>query len=296
MAATRKKAVTTPKKGSSKTSNDRVVKRPARGFHRFRNGMLNVTPKGGELELVEANQDSPLLRLPGELRSRIWEYVLGGYELRSMDIKNSQQITIQRMVPPFAERRNGTQLLRTCRQIYTETALLPYRANTFVFYTYIPIKHDLKYMKAFQRAQIEKIQLYTDCLAGGIEPYKLMVALASDKLKVIPGLKHVHVVAFCQPGRDESDFSERTKSVEAAIRNVLDEGLTGRQLKSTCEVLAGNAWSEYIHKWRYTSDELDDDSLSSSDLFGSDISSSDVSSSDVSSFDSFGSDASSSSG
>jgi hypothetical protein len=31
-----------------KKSEDRVSKRPARGYHRFKNGMLNVTPKGGE--------------------------------------------------------------------------------------------------------------------------------------------------------------------------------------------------------------------------------------------------------
>jgi hypothetical protein len=34
-----------------KKSEDKVVKRPARGFHKFRNGMLNVTPKGAEKEL-----------------------------------------------------------------------------------------------------------------------------------------------------------------------------------------------------------------------------------------------------
>jgi hypothetical protein len=34
-----------------KQSDSRVVKRPARGYHRFKNGMLNVTPKGGEKEL-----------------------------------------------------------------------------------------------------------------------------------------------------------------------------------------------------------------------------------------------------
>jgi hypothetical protein len=38
------------KKASVKKSEDRV-KRPARGFHRFRSGILNVTPKGGEKEL-----------------------------------------------------------------------------------------------------------------------------------------------------------------------------------------------------------------------------------------------------
>jgi hypothetical protein len=50
MAQTRKKAAPTPNK-ESKKCEDRVVKRPARGFHKFRNGILNVTPKGGEKEL-----------------------------------------------------------------------------------------------------------------------------------------------------------------------------------------------------------------------------------------------------
>jgi hypothetical protein len=35
----------------AKKSEDKVVKRPARGYHKFRNGLLNVTPKGGEKEL-----------------------------------------------------------------------------------------------------------------------------------------------------------------------------------------------------------------------------------------------------
>lgn len=44
--AERAKKATTTKK-----SADKVVKRPARGYHTFRNGMLNVTPKGTEKEL-----------------------------------------------------------------------------------------------------------------------------------------------------------------------------------------------------------------------------------------------------
>jgi hypothetical protein len=51
MAETRKKATPTPKEEVAKKEDDRVVKRPARGFHRFRSGILNVTPKGGEKEL-----------------------------------------------------------------------------------------------------------------------------------------------------------------------------------------------------------------------------------------------------
>jgi hypothetical protein len=51
MAASKKPATPGTKKPSIKDTNARVSKRPARGFHRFRSGMLNVTPKGGEKEL-----------------------------------------------------------------------------------------------------------------------------------------------------------------------------------------------------------------------------------------------------
>jgi hypothetical protein len=45
-------ADTEPKKTpAAKQRKDRVVKRPARGYHRFKNGMLNVTPKGSERDV-----------------------------------------------------------------------------------------------------------------------------------------------------------------------------------------------------------------------------------------------------
>lgn len=53
MAPTAKMKTADPKPTTASKSKgrDRIVKRRARGFHRFRNGMLNVTPKGGEKEL-----------------------------------------------------------------------------------------------------------------------------------------------------------------------------------------------------------------------------------------------------
>jgi hypothetical protein len=45
------KVAKTKKTATVKNNEDKVVKRPARGYHKFRNGLLNVTPKGGEKEL-----------------------------------------------------------------------------------------------------------------------------------------------------------------------------------------------------------------------------------------------------
>lgn len=41
----------TTEKGTAKKNEDKVVKRPARGCHKFGDGLLNVTLKGSEKEL-----------------------------------------------------------------------------------------------------------------------------------------------------------------------------------------------------------------------------------------------------
>jgi hypothetical protein len=42
------KLAKTKKAPAVKKSEDKVVKQPARGYHKSRNGLLNVTLKGGE--------------------------------------------------------------------------------------------------------------------------------------------------------------------------------------------------------------------------------------------------------
>ncbi|KAA8617144.1 hypothetical protein PtrSN002B_008404 [Pyrenophora tritici-repentis] len=77
-------------------SKDKVVKRPARGYHKFKNGLFNVTPKRSEKELVKVNQQSPLLRLPPEIRNRIWEFALGGMVYR---VKNPDSDRHRKLAP-----------------------------------------------------------------------------------------------------------------------------------------------------------------------------------------------------
>ncbi|KAI4707576.1 hypothetical protein J4E89_007681 [Alternaria sp. Ai002NY15] len=45
-----------PKAPVTKKTANKVIKRPARGYHKFRNGLLNVTPKGDEKELFKLRQ------------------------------------------------------------------------------------------------------------------------------------------------------------------------------------------------------------------------------------------------
>lgn len=45
------KAAKAKKAPAVKMREDKVVKGPARGYHKFRNGLLNVTLKGGEKDM-----------------------------------------------------------------------------------------------------------------------------------------------------------------------------------------------------------------------------------------------------
>ncbi|CAI6287124.1 unnamed protein product [Periconia digitata] len=82
------------------------------------------------LDISKNNQlQSPLLRLPPELRNRIYKYALGGKKLRPAGfihrIKYEQN---GRVTPP-----NFVALLSVCRQIYAEARLYPFLLNTFEF-------------------------------------------------------------------------------------------------------------------------------------------------------------------
>ncbi|EUC46072.1 hypothetical protein COCMIDRAFT_54347, partial [Bipolaris oryzae ATCC 44560] len=61
-------------------------------------------------------RESPLLRLPAEVRSMVWEYVFGGYHI---------------YVYPREIHRRILRLMTVCRQIFMEAVLLPFRLNTW---------------------------------------------------------------------------------------------------------------------------------------------------------------------
>jgi hypothetical protein len=71
---------------------------------------------------VLENQNSALLRLPREIRDCIWKHALGG-NIFPVAKKYSRSETYT-IMPKAARPSNGVALLRTCRQIYSETARL----------------------------------------------------------------------------------------------------------------------------------------------------------------------------
>jgi hypothetical protein len=74
---------------------------------------------------MQNQRDSPLLRMPPETRSRIYDYALGVNTfvlLKDDDTENIINTT---------KAKNALALLAVCRQLYAETALLPFSLNVF---------------------------------------------------------------------------------------------------------------------------------------------------------------------
>ncbi|KAH4026227.1 hypothetical protein HBI24_158760 [Parastagonospora nodorum] len=90
------------------------------------NPAASSTIAPAQLQIFDRNQEeSPLLRLPAELRNQIWEYVFTGSEFW---VKRFRSFFESHMCcPPHPT----MGVLYTCRQMYQETALLPAQLSVF---------------------------------------------------------------------------------------------------------------------------------------------------------------------
>jgi hypothetical protein len=140
-----------------------------------------------EAKLWSQNQShSPLLRLPWELRNRIYDLVLGGKTI-CIEFKTWRKVEKNRhteLVPHFeyyykimnartnpwapyltnpiqqSEGLSGifTLLNGVCRQFYQETAVLPYKLNRWAFVNHLTMWNFLVVDRRLTRAQREAIE------------------------------------------------------------------------------------------------------------------------------------------
>lgn len=112
--------------------------------------------------------------------------MLGGNILYNAYVKDKHSgRSVQRMAPPVSDRLLGLDLLRTCRQIYSETALLAYSRNCYHFRHVSCFRSDIKRLKPFQRALISSIQLHafiSEGLLGSPEEHQTGEKAARDHL------------------------------------------------------------------------------------------------------------------
>jgi hypothetical protein len=107
------------------------------------------------IEIAQRNAtSSPLLRLPPEIRNMIYTLII--------DV-NTVVFTKAGLGRGRHPIQDGLALLRVCRQIHAEAALLPYALNTFVFWTFISDLQAFLYgRKKEQIAALRNVQWGSD--------------------------------------------------------------------------------------------------------------------------------------
>lgn len=148
-------------------------------------------------------KESPLLRLPAEIRNHIFEMALDGHT-----IKPDAPRTLN-------NRDNRFDLLQSCRQIYAETGILPYRLSTFSFRYLNTMKKWCDRLPPIQRQAISAIQF----------PYRREWAEHEEATTLLcfpnlPNLKNVDVILLGQAGAEVACNGARDaeKRLEEGIR------------------------------------------------------------------------------
>jgi hypothetical protein len=114
-------------------------------------------------------QEPPLLRLPPELRNKIYDYVFGSLKMslggssedHGIWYTFSQPIDAGRFVS-MSRIRPTAPLMLSCRQIYTEAELLPFRLNQIELFNQHAFFHATGRLTDRQRNAIRTIRTRGD--------------------------------------------------------------------------------------------------------------------------------------
>jgi hypothetical protein len=138
-----------------------------------------------------------LLRLPGELRNKIYEYVFGGHEVM---LKRDIWYAKDRMYcyahdSPVSLWSDLLSRTTICRQIYEETRLLPYALNTFWIPTWGAGYADwVQKLDESQKSAMRKVSLeWWGSLGPYLSPSELHHVLQA--LDDCAGLSHITISA-----------------------------------------------------------------------------------------------------
>ena len=173
-------------------------------------------------------EQSPLLRLPAEIRNLIFHYVLGGqkvaihspsyYRPHESECKGESDFAISEFKDPYIilERSRSVRpvdLLKTCRQIYAETVLLPFALNTFSYSSEIEVLDIKNKIFEAQRHAITAVQFCA--IRGSLQNQDGRIKAMS----YLPGLRKVYINIYFEddhtfevpgsPAVDRSDQSNR---------------------------------------------------------------------------------------
>lgn len=175
------------------------------------------------------NRNSPLLRLPTEIRQEIWKHALGGKTYLASCFSGRYYCKDSRFAPSAEEPRNGMALLRTCRQIYSEAVLYPFFNAIFAYHDLTYLKRSIKGLQGYQSRHVTHLRI--DCRKYG--PNFLHVAdsglLSDNKLdfkKHFPALARVtvlvHGITDAYRGADLQPFEASVDVIPPHLRTIIE--------------------------------------------------------------------------
>lgn len=156
------------------------------------------------------------------------------------------------MRAPVTDPLQGLPLLRTCRQIYAESAMLPFRLNTFSSDYINWVTDNFRCMRAYQRAQIMDLQIDVRIREGACVPETDVVEVALStrrlpwgryKFDGLPALKRIYVLIFTK----SSQLGSIEEKCKEEVLGQLNSLLPRRQVDVTFEVRQDSS-AKYFEK------------------------------------------------
>jgi hypothetical protein len=139
---------------------------------------VSCRTRAGSLQYSESRnrRNSPLLRLPGELRNRVYEYAMSGVTISVFPAPkpwspaqlHAHVADTATALTAMSSPSDTISLTRVCRQIHVETRLLPFRAFTFHINSDGSFSKFVDSLLPIQRDAISTIEMSTpDANEGG---------------------------------------------------------------------------------------------------------------------------------
>ncbi|KAG9188716.1 hypothetical protein G6011_07421 [Alternaria panax] len=149
-----------------------------------------LSRREADLRTLRNQQASPLLRLPGEIRNAIYEYALGGHHIYLNEhYPKLRSILIRSVDGEQVSKHHLFALGNTCRQTYSESAVMLLSLNEILGYFWSTIEHRrCARFTPSQRDAIRNISVLICCFRH----------FKSDETKIIDtfgGLQRITLVA-----------------------------------------------------------------------------------------------------
>ncbi|KAJ8112266.1 hypothetical protein OPT61_g5329 [Boeremia exigua] len=191
-------------------------------------GLVNFRKSKRLQNITYANANSPLLRLPAEIRNTIFEIATYEYEKIGLYFNrkgNYSRSGYSTRVQKSMSKHAAFTLPQVCRQIYAETATLIYRVNTFSFATHRGLK---KWISKRLPAELEAVE-HLELLEGDADERKDVLqqlieaecpnvrSLTQDQNAANEYRRYVNPGWDCDSGNISTDDEETQARIEAMI-------------------------------------------------------------------------------